>query len=48
LKSKGRINGVVLLKAIERQYQLTIENIWLKKDNDKIDGSLEYVLKRSS
>ena len=27
LKSKGRINGVVLLKAIERQYQLTIENI---------------------
>jgi NaMN:DMB phosphoribosyltransferase len=27
LKSKGTINGSVLLKAIERQYELTIENV---------------------
>ena len=27
LKSRGRINGSVLLKAIERQYELTIENV---------------------
>jgi uncharacterized protein (TIGR00303 family) len=27
LKSKGSINGTILLKAIERQYQLTIEKV---------------------